>query len=290
MATTPAPHSHPFRNSVQTTQQAEHPVITGVVVEAGDTFPPLPMSSLPATIGSSPTADLNVIRDAVVARQSGAPAADVFVSPNGDVIASGGATAPDERWSAVVGDIFYVDLNAIQAAVLAQQNNNELVADKDRVYVDHKGDVMLGSEVGDPSRASAVVGDIFYTRDLTVEARTAQTKMPAAVKVSDGTYEGYAYSVTNSMGDTYDLFIYYHRGFGVYRVALVSPRLGGQLDVHGGHLYQDGTLCLTKRTGSGYASMEQTYAESVLWTLGASMFRRGYGFQFNLGQDGDNRA
>ena len=237
-----------------------------------------------------PTTDLNVVRDAVLRTQSGASAPDVYVSPRGEVIAAGAGAGTDERWSSVVGDTFYVDLNAIQAAVLAQQANGGQVADKDRVYVDQNGEVMLGSEVSDPSRVSAVVGDTFYARNVGLELLTVATKLPAAVKVSDGTYEGYAYSATNSMGDTYDLFIYYHPGYHVYRVALVAPRLGGQLDVHGGHLYEDGTLCLTKQSGSGYASMEQTYAKSVLWTLGASLFRRGYGFQFSLGQDGDSRA
>ena len=31
--------------------------------------------------------------------------------------------------------------------------------------------------------------------------------------------------------------------------------------------------------------MEETYSKSVLWTLGASLFQLGYGFQFNMVQD-----
>ena len=214
----------------------------------------------------------------------------VYVTPNGELIASEPGADQGARLSTVVGDTFYVDLNVIQRAVLEQQRNGGQAADKDSVYVDNNGEVMLGSDVGDPSRASSVVGDTFYARDLAIEARTAQYKMPSAVKVSDGTYEGYAYSIHNDFGDTYELFIYYDSAYRVYRVALVSPRMGGEWDPHGGHLWSDGTLCLTHNAGSGYPSMEQTYAKSVLWTYGASLYRRGYGFQFNVGQEGDSRA
>ena len=200
----------------------------------------------------------------------------------------------DARIHDIVGDSFYagLDLNAIQRAALEAQRNGGQFADKDHgLYVGQQGEVMLGGEVGDSSRVSEVVGDTFYVRDTLEEDRVARTKMPAGtVYVSDGTYEGYAYSITNQFTDKYDLFIYHHPGFDVYRVALLSPRLGGQLDMHGGHLYSDGTLCLTRDSGSGYRKMEQSYAKSALWTLGASLYLRGYGFQFNVGQDGDSRA
>lgn len=237
------------------------------------------------------TRDLNVIRDAILqAQRGGAAPLNVYADPAGAVVAGGRGSARDQRISTVVGDTFFVDLNAIQAAVLAAQASEGQVADKDRVYVDQQGEVMLGSDVADPTRYSAVVGDTFYARDLVAEAETVRTKLPAAVKVTDGTYEGYAFSITNMFNDKYDLFIYYHPVYKVYRVALVQPRLGGELDVHGGHLYSDGTLCLTRKEGSGYKSMDKTYAKAAVWTLGASLYRRGYGFQFNLGQEGDSRA
>lgn len=301
------PQQYPHRTHVG--QKADLPVITVEAIEANGTFTPLPVSIVNGTGASAdgaalvpmpmpkPTAavptvtrDLNVIRQAVVDAQHGAPNLDVYVTPNGDVLAADQEPDSSARLSAVVGDTFYsLDLNAIQQATLAAQRNGGQVADKDRLYVDQNGEMLLGSDVGDPSRVAEVVGDTFYARDLVAEAR-AVAKMPPSVKVSDGTYEGYSYSITNDFGDRYDLFIYYHPTYSVYRVALVSPRLGGQLDVHGGHLYSDGTLCLTKRHGSGYPSMEETYAKSALWTLGASLYRRGHGFQFNIGQDGDSRA
>lgn len=297
---------HPHRPSIS--QNADLPIITVEAIEIDEPLAPrqvgrandvgtelevysggsaIAASSAPA---SSTTMDLSVIRQAVEGAPHGTSGLDVYVAPNGDVAARGQAPGAAARLSTVVGDTFYnLDLNAIQQATLAAQRNGGQVADKDRVYVDQNGEVMLGSDVGDPSRAAEVVGDTFFARDLLHEAR-ATAKMPPSVKVSDGTYEGYSYSITNRFGDKYDLFIYYHPTYSVYRVALVSPRLGGELDVHGGHLYSDGTLCLTKRHGSGYPSMEETYAKSALWTLGASLYRRGYGFQFNIGQDGASRA
>lgn len=296
---------YPHRSSVS--QDADLPIITVEAIEIDEPLAPWPAlrvdevgteievysgSAVPAS--SAPvlpaTMDLSVIRHAVEEAQRGTSNLGVYVAPNGDVATQGQAPGASARLSTVVGDTFYtLDLNAIQQATLAAQRNGGQAADKDRVYVDQNGEVMLGSDVGDPSRAAEVVGDTFFARDLLAEAR-AIAKMPPSVKVSDGTYEGYSYSITNRFGDKYDLFIYYHPTYSVYRVALVSPRLGGELDVHGGHLYSDGTLCLTKRHGSGYPSMEETYAKSALWTLGASLYRRGYGFQFNIGQDGASRA
>lgn len=296
---------YPHRSSVG--QDANLPIITVEAIEIDEDLAPWPAnhvndggaeievysgSAIPASSAPAPSAamDLSVMRRAVEEAQRGTSELDVYVAPNGDVAAEGQAIGASARLSTVVGDTFYtLDLNAIQQATLAAQRNDGQVADKDRVYVDQNGEVMLGSDVGDPSRAAEVVGDTFFARDLLAEAR-AIAKMPPSVKVSDGTYEGYSYSITNRFGDKYDLFIYYHPTYSVYRVALVSPRLGGELDVHGGHLYSDGTLCLTKRNGSGYPSMEETYAKSALWTLGASLYRRGYGFQFNIGQDGASRA
>ena len=158
--------------------------------------------------------------------------------------------------------------------------------DKNQIQVDNRGEVILGGQA-DPTRSASVQGDTFYWRDLSAEARTVANKMPANTrKVSDGRVEGYVYDIRNDFADTYTLFIYYSDEHRVYRVALVEPRLGGSVDAHGGHIWPDGTLCLTKQHGSGYPSMEDSYAKSVLWTLGMSLVRRGHEFQFNLGQNG----
>lgn len=217
---------------------------------------------------------------------------EVFVHRNGDVY-FGKKVVDTGRMANVPGDTFFSpDLNAIQAAIFAAQANGGTAPNADQeMFVDRLGDVHLGAQDGDSTRMASVAGDTFYARDIALEKNVASTKLPPnAVKVSDGDVEGYSYTIVNKFGDTYTLFIYYAAEFDVYRVSLVSPRLGGKLDVHGGHLYADGTLCLTRSHGSGYPSMEKTYAKSALWTIGASLFVRGYGFQMNTGQDGPARG
>lgn len=149
------------------------------------------------------------------------------------------------------------------------------------------GELLLeGGVIGGGDRVAEVVGDTFYALRLEDETEFVRNHMPANTKrTSDGTFDGWHFSITNEFGDTYGLFLYYHKGMGVYRVALVEPRLEGKADAHGGHLWADGHLCLTKRDGSGYQSIETTYAKAALWTRGMSCYRRGYGFQFNIGQD-----
>ncbi|MBO3752093.1 hypothetical protein J5X84_39025 [Streptosporangiaceae bacterium NEAU-GS5] len=234
--------------------------------------------------------------------QQSDPAKRIFVDEQGNVILGRDVNAGD-RVSGVTPDTFFrphtgpirvqdrvatltrlplrtVDLNAIQRAV-----RNEGRGSENKIFVTPDGDILLGNELGSSDRMSKVTDKKFWSRKQKEET-FARTRMPSGTrKVSDGTYDGWFYRITNEFGDSYELFLYYHSGYGVYRVALISPRLGGQLDIHGGHLYEDGTLCLTKKRGSGYPDMGATYAKSALWTRGASCYLRGYGFQFNIGQD-----
>ena len=240
-----------------------------------------------------PATGLNAIQDAIIAQQTGGTLA--LTDPKNQAFATAprqialGGQVDTSRAAEVTGDTFYaIDLNALQRAILAQQaGGNEAQADpKNQIQVDNRGEVILGGQA-DPTRSASVQGDTFYWRDLSAEARTVANKMPANTrKVSDGRVEGYVYDIRNDFADTYTLFIYYSDEHRVYRVALVEPRLGGSVDAHGGHIWPDGTLCLTKQHGSGYPSMEDSYAKSVLWTLGMSLVRRGHEFQFNLGQNG----
>ncbi len=225
-----------------------------------------------------PATGLNAIQDAIIAQQTGGtlaltdPKNQVFATASGEIVLGG--QVDTSRAAEVTGDTFYaIDLNALQRAILAQQaGGNEAQADpKNQIQVDNRGEVILGGQA-DPTRSASVQGDTFYWRDLAAEARTVANKMPANTR--------------NDFAHTYTLFIYYSDEHRVYRVALVEPRLGGSVDAHGGHIWPDGTLCLTKQHGSGYPSMEDSYAKSVLWTLGMSLVRRGHEFQFNLGQNG----
>jgi hypothetical protein len=199
------------------------------------------------------------------------------------------ATEGREAVSEVTLDSFYVDLNAIADAVKTAQQNDGHTTDPDkRVFVGSEGNLLMGDEATSAERVAEVTGDTFYAPPgLQQEGEFVRANMPRnTMHVSDGTYEGWHFTITNEFGDAYGLFLYYHPSYGVYRVALISPRMeGGVVDVHGTHLWPDGTLCLTHANGSGYPSMAATYAKAALWTRGASCYRRGYGFQFNVGQD-----
>jgi hypothetical protein len=245
--------------------------------------------SEPATIDTTSPRQMIVPGEIVASSFEGPlrPRTRVEVSPNGAIQIRDDTTAARETMSEVTSDTFYVDLDAIAEAVkAAQRNDGEPVDPSKRVYVGREGEMLLGNEATGGERIAEVTGDTFYAQSrLDAEAVFARSNMPAnSVRVSDGTYDGWHFTITNEFGDKYGLFLYYHRGFGVYRVALVEPRLGSTVDAHGGHLWPDGTLCLTHRTGSGYPNMGATYAKAALWTRGASCYRRGYGFQFNIGQ------
>jgi hypothetical protein len=237
--------------------------------------------------------DLNAIANAVKAaqRNDGQPADPdkrVYVGKEGE-LRLGDEASDGERIAEVTGDTFYagsVNLAAVAQAVRdAQARGGQFVDPDKRVYVSAEGDLYQGGTAARGERLSEVTGDTFFASRTETEAAFARSNMPQnTVRVSDGTYEGWHFTITNEFGDSYGLFLYYHPSYGVYRVALIEPRMEGTVDAHGGHLWPDGTLCLTRATGSGYPSMGATYAKAALWTRGASCYRRGYGFQFNIGQ------
>jgi hypothetical protein len=186
-----------------------------------------------------------------------------------------------------------VDLNKLRdALVTAQEENGGQPTDPNKqIYVGREGELLMGDEAGGAERIAQVTTDTFYAfhaqSRVEEESEFVCTNMPRnTVRVSDGTYDGWAFTISNEFGDTYKLFMYHHPSFGVYRVVLVDPHMeGGVVDAHGTHLWPDGHLCLTREhPGNGYPSMAQTYAKTAVWTRGASCYRRGYGFQFNKGQ------
>lgn len=235
--------------------------------------------------------DLYAIHHVVLAanrdEQPNTPADQIYVDRNGEVFVGGDAAA----FSSVALDPFYTSGNTPNPSSLdeiaramreAQARGGTPNKPSDQVYVDQNGEVVLGKDAANPAALSSVAQDTFFARNIAAERAFVATKMPRnTIPVNSGGLDGFAFEITNRFGDTYGLFLYWSDSYGCYRVSLVTPRLGGVLDVHGGHLYPDNTLCLTRSVGSGYPSIENTYAKAALWTLGASAFRHGYGFQFN---------
>jgi hypothetical protein len=241
------------------------------------------------------TVDLNAIAEAVKSAQRNDgqttdPDKRVYVGSEGE-LRMGNEAFGAERIAEVTGDTFYTgtaNLDAIARAIReAQANSGQFVDPSKRVYVGSEGELRQGNMAAGGERISEITGDTFYAPSrLETESAFVRGNMPRnTMRVSDGTYEGWHFTITNEFGDSYSLFLYYHPSYGVYRVALIDPRMEGTADAHGTHLWPDGTLCLTHATGSGYPSIGASYAKAALWTRGASCYRRGYGFQFNIGQD-----
>lgn len=215
------------------------------------------------------------------------PTQQIEVSRGGAISLYEAQGAPERRLSEVPSDTFYGRLDDIANAVReAQANNGVPKDDASRIYTDRDGGIRLGTDVHPGERVSEVTPDTFFGRlSLVEEARFARDFMPSNTLHVAAPVEGWSFTITNELGDSYSLFMLWNDGFGCYQVLLISPRMdGGIVDSHGTHLWSDGTLCLTHRLGSGYPTMRATYAKAALWTRGASFFRRGHGFQFNIGQ------
>ncbi len=233
---------------------------------------------------------------AALARSAARPDPPRVVAVSGEIRLVGPSEREGgRRLSTLTQETFYgPDLNKIAATVRANQARNvaDPQAPSQQLYVDNYGNIYFGDQLGQASaagrRLSKVTQETFYgdwlqDRDL---AEVRSTLPPGTTWASDGEVGGWLYTVVNEFGDLYDLFLWWEPASGTYKVSLVSPRLGGEVGVHDCHLYSDGTLCLKREGGSGYPALADAYARSVLWTRGASYFRRGYGFQFNVGQAG----
>jgi hypothetical protein len=196
-------------------------------------------------------------------------------------------TVTGGRLSRLTQITFYApDLNKIAETVRRNQQlaTPDPTRPSDQLYATPEGEILTGTVV-DPSneRLSRITQETFYSDNstrLVAEQLIAREKMPAGtVYATDGTYEGWVYTVTNEFADVYQLFLWYDPSVAQYKVSLISPPMAGNVSAHGCHLFSDGTLCL--RTAGGYPEMERAYARSVLWTRGASCYQRGYGFQFS---------
>jgi len=198
------------------------------------------------------------------------------------------AVMKSARLSAITRMTFYgPDLNRIAETI--RRNQEQGVRDpydsEERLYADEDGNILFGNEA-DPStyrRLTKITQETFYgtsSARLARERDFVRENMPSGtVHTTDGTYDGWAYSITNDFNDIYELFLWYDPASYRYKVSLISPQLAGTVGVHDCHLYTDGTLCLNR--AGGYKKMKAAYSRSVLWTLGASCYQRGLGFQFS---------
>jgi len=247
-----------------------------------------------AASSSRPPTDLNAVRDRLIAEQAESEQrpASLYVDPDGNILLrEQAANLSARRLSVVTTEIFYgPDLNKIAETIRRnqQRDNKDPSAPDQQLFVDDEGNIMFGNQVDPASadRVSRVTQETFYSSAWRGDERAiVRTKLPAnTYEASDGETPGWVYYITNEFGDRYDLFLWRDKSDNTYKVSLISPRLGGTVGVEDCHLFEDGTICLKERGGPGYRKLEDAYARSVVWTRGASCYRRGYGFQFNIGQ------
>jgi len=216
------------------------------------------------------------------------PPARILVTADKGIVLADTENEP-ERLSEITQERFYApDLNKIALEIRGNQQAGVDRPDDEsrRLYVDKEGGILFGDEVGTNSgRLSEITQERFYARVASqTERDLVSAKLPDNARwASDGTYGGWVYSVSNEFEDTYELFLWQDPEDRTYKVSLISPDLTGQVGVHDCHLYSDGTLCLKRSGGPGYPSLETAYARAALWTRGASLYNRGYGFQFSEG-------
>jgi hypothetical protein len=275
--------------------------------------PPKPLATMALIADAAPAAqaapahvhpelDLNDLRRRLVENQHRGddepadPDRQLFTDPDGEILL-GDQLSPDtaERYSQITQERFYApDLNKIAKTLRENQQTGaaDPTAPSRQMFTDQDGQILMGDQVdpGGAERLSRITQERFYAPEgprLALERTIVREKLPSnTYQASDGDITGWVYSVTNEFTDKYVLFLWYDAGTATYKVSLVEPRLGGNVGVEDCHLYSDGTICLKRQNGPGYRNLADAYARSVLWTRGASCYRRGYGFQFNAGQEG----
>lgn len=202
---------------------------------------------------------------------------------------------PQPRLSRVTSrTLFGPDLNKIAETIRRNQQAGRVDPSEphEQIFIDDKGDILFGNQLepSSASRLSRVTQETFYltaAERFVKEREWVSTHMPNdTFHASDGEYEGWVFSITNEFDDTYKFFLWFDPKDGTYKTSLVAPELAGKVDIHACHLFADGMVCLKEDGGPGYPNMADTYARTALWARGASCYRRGYGFQLNLGQTG----
>jgi len=249
----------------------------------------------PVEVASS---DLNRVRNQLVTdrltfggQEPDGTAPSLYVDPAGNILLrEQTAGLPASRLSPVTSKTFYApDLNRIAATIRENQAKNitDPARSDQQLFVDEKGDILFGDQVDPRSarRVSRVTQETFYSR-WEDESAIVEAKLPEGTYfANDGEIDGWVYQITTEFNDVYTMYAWYDQSDATYKVSLIEPRLGGTVGVEDCHIFQDGTICLKREGGPGYRRLEDAYARSALWARGASCYRLGYGFQFNVGQE-----
>ncbi|MFF7358520.1 hypothetical protein ACFZA1_38730 [Streptomyces filipinensis] len=182
------------------------------------------------------------------------------------------------------------DLNELRDIIMQAQTRQDPYPQDPaaRITVGRDGQIYRGDPTDDEpvSRVhhGTFAGARALSRRLAADQRFARTRMPVGtVYVDEPDVCGWAYSITTELAERYTLFAFFDGR--EYRVKLVEPALEqlvrlGIIGAHDGHLYADGTICLSETRGAGQPTLEEAYSKSVLWALGMGFVRNGHRFPF----------
>jgi hypothetical protein len=179
------------------------------------------------------------------------------------------------------------DLNELRDIIRQAQEDSAPYPDNParRITVGRDGTIYRGDQAGEEPVSRVHHGTFAAEHRLPADLRFARAKMPeGTVYIDEPDVRGWAYSITTELNERYTLFAFFDGR--EYRVKLVEPALEqlvreNVISAHDGHLYPDGTICLSDARGAGQPSLEEAYTKSVLWALGMGFVRNGYPFPFS---------
>ena len=189
-----------------------------------------------------------------------------------------------------------VDLNRLRKTVKEnQRNGDDFPADFwNQAFVEPDGKIQLGRDRGaqDGRPKSQIHQGVFAAYGNTLfaeEQEIVEEFLPATTEyVEVDGQAGWLYDFDDELGNWYQMFLYHDGSH--YQVQVVYPELeNAGYGVHDAHLYSTGRICLTDETGGGFDGLQETYAKSVLWANGFSIFQETgqFPFSINNGEDDD---
>lgn len=168
-----------------------------------------------------------------------------------------------------------VDLNALRELMRRHPERSD--DDGVRVMVDSSGEARI--KIERPGEAikpgqSTVPKTVFaamsaqYKEDL----RTVMQYFPKDTKplTCDG-INGFIYKVRDEFAGQEYTFFLYRDANGYCEVVCVNPLVRNDL-VHEAHVFKGGRLCLSSERDGGLRDIQETFAQSVVWATGYSIW------------------
>lgn len=113
-----------------------------------------------------------------------------------------------------------------------------------------------------------------YSRDLAVVGRYLPSSTGHAN--IDGT-DYWTFSITCELGNMYVMTAYFDGR--EYQVRVLEPEIPSHYDIHTGHIFSDGRICLNP-PANGAETLQEAFAKAVIWASGFSALEHTGEFPF----------